>query len=215
MRKTMIVALAAAVALSAGAARADKSANAFVDPTSTGTNGFHNLYSGNKLAKTYSVGAAKTSGCKIKIQFKNLTGLAPGDKLICLAGADACIVPPPGSCTGVRFGNTIVALLPYDPTLGKGGTKLDTRDIGCGGVDASATGSSIACYKPGAYNPVTQCGADGGVWINNDTFAPGAEGSDGLLGLCQWFNPGVPNRLTPPGTGLVASDGVSTPGPLP
>jgi hypothetical protein len=216
MRKGMILALAAAVALSAGAARADKAANAFVDPTSTGAQGFKNVYSGNKLAKTYSVGGAKTSGCKIKVQFKGLTPpTANGDLLICLLGADACIVPPPGDCTGTRFGNTVVGLVPYDTVLKKGGTKLDTGPIGCGGVDATATNTDITCYRPnGAYNPSTQCAGQGGVWLPNPDFVPGEEGTDGLLGLCQWFVAGS-QRLAGPGTPIVAVDGVSTPAPPP
>jgi hypothetical protein len=215
MRKTMIVALAAAVALSAGAARADKTAQAFADPSATGANGFHNLYSGNKLAKTYSVGAAKASGCKIKVQFKGLTGLASGDKLICILGADACIIPPPADCTGLRFGNSVVTLVPYDTVLGKGATKVDTRDVGCGGVDASATNADITCYKPNiAYDPATQCAGQGGLWVPNPTFIPGTEATDGSPGLCQWFVPGS-QRLAGPGTGVVAVDGISTAGPIP
>lgn len=229
MCKGKLLALAATVCwLSAGVAQADKSANAFVDPSSTGANGFKNVYSGNKVAKTYSVGAAKQSGCKIKLQFKGLTSPPTnnGDKLICLLGADACIVPPPGDCSGVRFGNTIVALVPYDTTVRKGGTKLDTtifEPAGCGALDATATNATITCYRPNAAYSVTstdpgspgeQCGAQGGVWFPNPEFVPGAEKVDGLLGLCQWFAPGS-QRLTGPGTGVVAVAGVSTPGPLP
>jgi hypothetical protein len=224
MRKTLVVALAAAVALSAGAARADKSTQAFVDGSSTGANGFKNVYSGNKLAKTYSTGSAKASGCKIKISFKGLQApTANGDKLICLLGADACLVPPPGNCNGTRFGNTVVALVPWDGTLLKGGTKIDTGPIGCGGVDASAVNADVTCYRPNAAysvntntpgSPVAQCAAQGGTWINNADFVPGEEGTDGLLGLCQWFVPGS-QRLTGPGTGVVCVDGVSTPAPPP
>jgi len=224
MRKGMILALAAAVALSAGAARADKAANAFADPTGTGANGFVNVYSGNKLAKTYTVGGAKTSGCKIKVSFKGLRPpTANGDKLICLLGADACIVPPPGNCTGTRFGNTVVGIVPYDTILGKGGTKLDVGDIGCGGTDASAINADITCYRPNAAysvstntpgSPAAQCAGQGGTWLPNPDFVPGAESTDGLVGLCQWFVPGS-QRLTGPGTPIVVVDGVSTPAPPP
>lgn len=224
MRKTMLVVLAAAVALSAGAARADKGAEPFVDPSSTGANGFVNVYSGNKLAKTYSVGGAKTSGCKIKISFKGLRPpTANGDKLICILGADACIVPPPGSCTGVRFGNSVVSLVPWDGVLLKGGTKVDTGGIGCGGVDASATNADVTCYRPNAAysvttntpgSPAAQCGAQGGTWLPNPDFVPGEEASDGLLGLCQWFVPGS-QRLAGPGTAVVAVDGISSSAPPP
>ena len=223
MRKTMLVALAAAVALSAGAARADKTTEAFTDPTSTGANGFKNVYSGNKLAKTYSVGSAKASGCKIKIQFKGLGApTANGDKLICLLGADACIVPPPGDCTGARFGNTVVALVPYDTVLKKGSTKVDTGPLGCGLVDASATGADITCFRPDAAYGVTtntvgsaadQCETAGGTWAPNNDFVSGEEATDGLLGLCGFANEG--DRLAGPGSGIVAVDGISTSAPPP
>ena len=221
MRKIIVLAFAATIVVSASAARADKSANAFIDPSRVdgGTNGFSNAYcalsagvcTGNVPTKTYSVGAAKQSACKLKVQFQRLSGFADGEKMICPAGADACIATPPLACAGTGPGTTIVLHVPYSSLSLKAATKADTADIGCASADAISTNTSIHCYKwDGGYNPVTTCSGQGGSWMANPNFVVGGEATDGLVGLCQWIlGPGT--RLTPPGTGLVARDGLSTP----
>ena len=219
MRKGMILALAAsACMLSAGMARADKSAQAFVDPSSLlgNANGFTNANSANLAAKTYSVGAAKQSGCKMKLQFKGLSGFVDGELMICLAGADACITSP---CNLSNFGNSIVVLPKYSSLSLKSGTKADFADVGCGATNAVATGASVECYKysaPYIAGIAATCNGGGGTWLPNPTFVAGGEATDGLVGLCQWFAPpNGGNRLTPPGTGLVAINGVATPDVVP
>jgi hypothetical protein len=211
MRRIIVLALAAAVA-SASGARADKTASAFIDPATVhgGTNGFSNANSTNLAAKTYSVGAAKQSGCKMKIQFKGLSGFVGGEKMICLAGADACIAANPIPCGG-GFGNTIVLHVPYSSLSLKAATKADFADVDCGvATDATATNATVSCYKfDGGYDPAALCPGGGGLWIPNDTFVPGGEATDGLVGLCQYFTPST--RLPAPGSALVARDGVSTP----
>jgi hypothetical protein len=194
MRRIIVLALAAAI-VSASGARADKAANAFIDPATLlgNTNGFTNANSANLAAKTYSVGAAKTSGCKLKLQFKGLSGFVDGEKMICVAGADACIAVPPIPCSG-GFGNSIVIHAPYSALSAKAGTKADLGAIGCGGTDATATDSSIACYKFDAlYDPAALCTGSAGAWLANPDFDPLSTATDGLVGLCQWFT--VDTRL--------------------
>ena len=211
MRRIVVLALAAAV-FSAGAARADKTAQAFIDPATKRGNpaGFENAWNGNLVAKTYSVGAAKQSGCKIKLQFKGLHNFADGEKMICLLGADACIAAHPNPCAG-GFGNSVVLHVPYSALSLKAGTKADMADVDCGvASDATATNTSAFCYRfDNAYDPVNACPGGGGLWIPNPTFVGGAEATDGLVGLCQYFTPGT--RLPAPASALVARDGVSTP----
>jgi hypothetical protein len=134
--------------------------------------------------------------------------------MICLAGADACIAADPLPC-GAGFGNSIVLHSIYSSLSLKSGTKADFADVDCGvATDATATNTTIFCYKfDGGYDPAALCGGGGGLWIANDTFVPGGEATDGLVGLCQYFVGGA--RLPAPGTGLVARDGVSTPDKVP
>lgn len=209
-----VAGLVGAVLFSAATARADKTAEAFVDPSSLagGAFGFKNAIASNFAAKTYSVGALKQSGCKLKFQFKGLTGFADGEKMICLAGADANLAAFPLPTTpSVWFGNTIVVHVPYSTLTLKAASKADPADIGCGGPDATAINASTSCYKWSAtYNPATTCAGQGGLWLANLTFVTGQELTDGLVGVCQWFNPAGGERLTPPATGLVARDGVTT-----
>ena len=209
MRRMIVLALAATMC-TFGMARADKSANAFVDPATEhgNTNGFENANSTNLVAKTYSVGAAKVSGCKMKVQFKGLHGFVDGEKLICLAGADACIAADPLPCSG-GFGNSIVLLVPYSGISLKAQTKADFSDIGCGATDATSINSGMTCYKFDAGYAADPSAACAGLWIPNDTYVPGSEAVDGMVGACQFFTAGT--RMTPPGTGIVARDGISTP----
>jgi hypothetical protein len=208
MRRIIVLAFVAAI-VSASAAHADKSASAFIDPAKLlgGTAGFTNANTSNLLAKTYSVGAAKTSGCKVKVQFKGLSGFADGEKMICLAGADSCIAADPMPCAG-GFGNSIVLHVPYSSLSLKAGTKADFADVDCGiATNAVSTNSSIHCYKWDAgYDPDAACT---GLWIPNATFVPGSEAIDGMVGLCQYFVAG--SRLPAPATPLVARDGLATP----
>lgn len=211
MHRMLGLALAVTMA-SAGAAFADKAANAFIDPAKLlgGTAGFTNAHSTNLLAKTFSVGSAKTSGCKVKVQFKGLSGFISGEKMICLAGADACIAADPLPCSG-GFGNSIVLHVPYDGVSLKAQTKADFGDVDCGkATDAVSTNTSMHCYKfDTGYDPATLCSGGGGLWVPNPTFVPGEEAIDGLVGLCQYFVSGA--RLPAPATPLVARDGLATP----
>jgi hypothetical protein len=125
----------------------------------------------------------------------------------CLAGADACTGSP---CSGANLaGNSIVLRVVYSSLSAKAGTKADITDTLCGILDATARNNTITCYKEAVYNPAAQCATDGGGWLPNSTFVEASAATDGLVGLCQFAASGL--RLTGPGSGIVARDGVSSP----
>lgn len=203
MRKGIGMIAAAALTVAAGTGWAgDKESSSFVDNTSLsgGSNGFTNGISTNLV---FSTGSSKASACKVKVQFKGLTGLSDGDELICIPGADVLGGPlPPGGA-----GNSVVMNVVWTALTGKGLGKADLRNfaIGCGAVDAVNWNGELNCYLPdGAYNPATQCASDGGIWL-----APLDPDKDNLLGICQGVVLGF--RITPPGSGLVAIHGSTQP----
>jgi hypothetical protein len=203
MRKGIGLIAAAALAAAAGTGWAgDKIASSFVDNTSLsgGSNGFTNGISTNLV---YSVGASKSASCKLKVQFKGLAGLSEGDLLICLPGADvrAAGLPAGGA------GNSVVMNVKWTALTGKGIGKADLRNLalGCGSTDSVSWNGEMDCYLPDpGYNPATQCGADGGLWL-----APIDVDKDNLLGICQGAVLGF--RITPPGSGLLAVQGGTNP----
>jgi len=203
MRKGIGLIAAAALAVAAGTGWAgDKQGNSFVDISSLsgGSNGFTNGISTNLV---FSVGASKSSSCKLKVQFKGLTGLSDGDLLICLPGADvkAAGLPAGGA------GNSVVMNVEWTALTGKGIGKADLRNfaLGCGSTDAISWNGELDCYLPdGAYNPATQCGSDGGLWL-----APTDPTKDNILGICQGAVLGF--RITPPSSGLLAEQGGTNP----
>jgi hypothetical protein len=224
MRKSLILGFTTAILMiCAGAARADKTAQALIDPLyvsgSPSPTGFINASNtcspppGTCVKNVPTVGSVKQSGCKLKILIKGLTLFADLEEMICLAGADACIANPGIPC-GAGFGNTVVARVPFSTLTLKAQTKADFTDIGCGATNATATNTSMRCYRDDlAYDPELLCSGSLGLWTNNDTFVPATPATDGLVGHCQYFTPGT--RLAPPATALVARDGVSTPQTIP
>jgi hypothetical protein len=187
-----------------GSIAGDKIGSSFVDNTSLsgGSNGFTNAISTNAV---YSVGASKSAACKLKVQFKGLTGLSDGDLLICLPGADVKATGLPAGGAG----NSVAMTVKWTALTGKALGKADLRNIagglGCGSVDSISWNGELDCYLPdGGYNAATQCASDGGLWL-----APADPTKDNLLGICQGVVLGF--RLTPPGSGLLAVQGSTNP----
>ena len=204
MRKSIGLFAAAALVVAASTSWAgDKSGEAFVDTSSLagGSNGFTNGISTNLV---YSTGASKSAACKIKVQFKGLTGLADGAELICIGSADVkASIFPAGA------GNSALLTAVWDQLTGKALGKADLRrvagGVGCGSLDAINYDNDMDCYLPDAgYDPATQCATDGALWV-----AAAAESTDNFLGICQGGAPGF--RITPPGSGLLASQGATQP----
>jgi hypothetical protein len=202
MRKSIGLIATAALALTASIGwTADKVASSYVDTTSLsgGSAGFTNGISTNA---TYSTGSSKSSSCKIKIQFKGVTGLSDGDELICLPGADVKAVSlPPGGA-----GNSVAMTVVYSALTGKAQGKADLRKIegglGCGSQDAISYNGELDCYLPDAgYDAEAACA---GIWL-----APDATSTDNLLGICQGVVPGF--RIGTPASALLAEQGSTNP----
>jgi hypothetical protein len=193
MRK-FVCAVIAGVAFAAVAwAGGDKAQTAFVDVSNTGTNGFTN---------GTSQGTSKTTGCTTQIGFKNLTGIAAGDQVICTGSADVIapgVFNPPGA------GNSVVWSVPAVT----GGIKIKSSvaiiTVGgqhCGSTTALSYNAETRCYKPDpTYNPATACGTIPGIWVAAPT------NTTGLLGLCQ--GTAVGQRIPPPSSGEIARTGMT------
>jgi hypothetical protein len=202
MRKANWLVVAAFVMAGNAALAADKSIEAFVDPSSVvgGLNGFTN--------QEVSTGKSKAGKCKMVIKFGGLAGFAAGDKLICIAGADvrATLGLPPG-----LVGNSVVVHVVADG-FGAAKGKANLTNIGCGTIsDAISINGSLVCYKPDlSYNPPAACAGaiPPMLWV-----PPTTTPTDQLVGLCQGFVAGAGERLPPPTSGVVAQQGLSSPMP--
>jgi len=222
MRRLLV--LAAASLMLGGAqvssAGGDKTAEAFVDPSSLagGANGFTNILSTGGT----SSGKSKSGKCLLQLQFKGLAGFADGALLICIAEADVRASALGGGVN--TFGNSVV----FRAEVKSGGAKSkgDLKKIGCGSSDAIALNGFLRCYEPDAdySNPddtapgtnwEEECLSAGMAPAPNPSVAPPAidpgPAKDGLLGLCQGFLANGGERIPAPPTGLIAEQGSSNP----
>jgi hypothetical protein len=222
MRRFLVLAVASLVLSGAQVSWAggDKTAEAFVDPSSLGggANGFTNILSTGGT----SSGTTKSGSCLLQVQLKGLTGFADGAVLICIAEADVRAAALGGGAN--TFGNSVV----LRASVKAGGAKLkaDLKKVGCGSSDVIALNGFTSCYEPDAdYSNVDDTAA-GTNWeeaclgagmapVANPSVAPPAIDpgpvKDGLLGLCQGFAPNAGERIPRPATGLIAEQGSSSP----
>lgn len=200
MRKTLLIgALAVAVAAPAWAGPKDQIKQSLIGVDAIGGNA-----TVNNATTAFSMAA---KGCTVQIKAKGLSGVADGDMVMCIVGADvkATGLPAGGAGNGV--------LLVGEVKKAGISLKASLAEIGCGGTDQINYNGNMHCYLDDAtYRTTgwsTACLGAGMAPIANAQPEPKQlkvnAGQNIVVGLCQGLSPG--QRLPGPGAGLIAQWG--------